>query len=273
MLDNPLGKKISYSKYYDKNLLYPIGRSDNRKINNIDSELFSGIDLWNCYEFTFLNLLGKPLTYTLQIDYDCQSLYMVESKSLKLYLNSFAMTPLNNIVEAINIISKDLKEVLKTDVFVSYKNWFDTLEFTKIDKKYLLDFIDIEVSDYNLNQDILKTTQLTSKRDVVRYSNLFRSNCPITGQPDYATILLKYRSDTIIDDTSLLKYIISFRNHWDYHENCCEKIFMDIHSLIKPDSLLVGTFFTRRGGIDINPIRYSGVKFDKKYKNFHFWRQ
>ncbi|HOV14044.1 MAG TPA: NADPH-dependent 7-cyano-7-deazaguanine reductase QueF [Spirochaetota bacterium] len=272
MNENPLGKKTQYISTYDKTLLYPILRNINREKNGIDEKLFYGSDVWNCYEFSFLDLSGKPKVYVLQIIYDCHSEFMVESKSLKLYLGSFAMERFSNIKYVIDVIKNDLKEVLKTSIVIIYKNCFNKFEYKKIKQKYLIDNINTEITEYKLNSNLLETKKLKHKKNIERYSNLLKSNCPITGQPDYATVYIKYRSDIVIKDNSLLKYIISFREHWDYHENCCEKMFIDIYNLIKPKYLIIKCFFTRRGGIDINPIRF--ISINKKIDlDFHYWRQ
>ncbi len=273
MFDNPLGKKTIYVLNYDKSLLYPIPRKINREQNGINPSIFSGYDAWNCYEFTFLDNSGKPLAYILKIAYDCDSENMVESKSLKLYLGSFSMTKFKNIEDAIEIIKSDLKTLIKADnIVVGYFESSQITGYSKIENEFLLDNIETDIGEYDYNPDLLRKIEKNKKETVVRYSNLLKTNCPITGQPDYATVFIKYESNFIIDDESLLKYIVSFRGRGDYHENCCESIFNDIYNLINPDILVIKCFFTRRGGIDINPCRFFGVIEEPDF-NFHFWRQ
>ena len=273
MIENPLGKKTNYNSNYDKTLLFPIPRKINRDRSKIYNLAFTGFDIWNCYEFTYLNMAGIPVVYILQIEYDCHSENMVESKSLKLYLGSFSMTKFENIKIVIDIIKNDLKDVLKTeDIFINYYNSEKEIKYNKIENSLLIDNLEIEINEYNLNPNLLKKKENTTRETISRYSNLLKTNCPITGQPDYATVFIQYKSDFLITDDSLLKYIISYRGHGDYHENCCENIFRDIYNLINPEILVIKCFFTRRGGIDINPMRFYGVE-EKIDFNFHYWRQ
>lgn len=273
MNDNPLGKKISFTSNYDNTLLFAIPRETNRKNLFIKEDIFDGYDIWNCYEFTFLDRLGKPLVYILKIAYSCRSKNIVESKSLKLYLGSFAMTKFNCIDEVLDIIKRDLREILKTDILEinSFESKYE-MTYSKIPYNLLIDNLNIETDEYTLNPGLLKKEINNTKKFTEIYSNLLKTNCPITGQPDYATLYVKYLSDYKIEESSLLKYIISFRGHGDYHENCCEKIFTDIFNLINPELLVVKCFFTRRGGIDINPMRFYRDRDDIN-SNFHYWRQ
>lgn len=268
----PLGKKIKNGSVYNPKLLFPILRKDYRDRINIKDIYFNGYDIWNSYELSWLSNNGKPEVRILQIIYSSDSEYIVESKSLKLYLNSFNMTKFSNENKVIKIIENDLNKILKTP-FLQIKLFdvYKKIKYSKIPKKMLLDNLDIKTDSYKLNKFLLKKYQ---KKEAIlkRFSNLLRTNCPVTNQPDWATIFIKYKSNYILDDNSLLKYIISFREHSDFHESCCEKIFNDIYVTINPIFLIVKCFYTRRGGIDINPTRFYGINPDKEF-NFHYWRQ
>jgi 7-cyano-7-deazaguanine reductase len=272
MSKNPLGKKTFYKNLYNPALLFPIPRKKQRKTNSIDSIGFNGYDIWNIYELSWLNNNGKPEVRKALINYSCNSENIVESKSLKLYLNSFNMSKFKNQNDVIDIIKKDLNKILKSEFLdVILFSYNENIKYNNISNKILLDNLNFSTNVYNLDSNLLLTKK--SKKTIIeRYSNLLKTNCPITNQPDWATVYIKYKSDLIIDDLSLIKYIVSFRDHSDFHESCCEKIFFDIYSLINPDFLVVKCFFNRRGGIEINPVRFSGIKIKMDY-NYHYWRQ
>jgi len=273
MQENPLGKRIEYQNKYSPSLLFPIKREINRKIIGIRDINFSGYDVWNCYEFSFLNNKGLPLNYILKIVYDANSENIVESKSLKLYLGSFGMTNFENIEEAIILIKKDLTTILKTEkVIIKYYDWNYKFKYSKISEKYLIDKQEVKIEEYNLDSTILQIKRIKESKRVIQFSNLLKTNCPVTGQPDWATLYVEYKSTNIVTEESLLKYIVSFREHKDYHESVCEKIMFDMINITKPEYLIVKSFFTRRGGIDINPCRFYNIKADNNYE-FHYWRQ
>ncbi|HOJ64584.1 MAG TPA: NADPH-dependent 7-cyano-7-deazaguanine reductase QueF [Spirochaetota bacterium] len=273
MLENPLGKKVEFKNQYDPSLLFAIKREVNRKIIGLQRIPFYGYDVWNCYEFSFLNSNGIPQNYILKIVYPSSSENIIESKSLKLYLGSFSMTKFKDIEEPLYLIKNDLKKNLITeDIIIKYYQYDYNFKYSKINKIYLIDNQNITVEKYNLDSNLLEVKKIKRNRKVIQISNLLKSNCPITNQPDWATIYLQYLSKNIITDDSLLKYIISFREHKDYHESCCEKIMFDIINKIEPEYLIVKTFFTRRGGIDINPCRFYKIEPDYDY-DFHYWRQ
>jgi 7-cyano-7-deazaguanine reductase len=273
MSKNPLGKVTEYKSTYDKSLLFPISREQNRKRLGIEKVIFQGYDAWNSYEVSFLNKNGKPEVRRCSIVYSSDSQNIVESKSLKLYLNSFCMTSFEDEKDVLKIIKNDLKQVLKTDFLeVKFFDFTKSLKYFKIDKKLVIDDLDVEISKYNLDSELLKVNKDKNDKVYELYSNLLKTNCPITGQPDWATVYVKYKSDFKLDESSFLKYLVSFRNHNDYHESCCETIFRDVFEIVKPEVLVVKCFFTRRGGIDINPCRFYGEIPDNKYY-LHFWRQ
>lgn len=278
-----LGKEVEYKSIYDKSLLFPIKRSLGRNKIKIQGALpFSGYDLWNCYEVSWLNLKGKPEVRIMHFIVPAESEYLVESKSIKLYLNSFNNTKFATDKEVKDQIQVDLSEAARAMVEVTmhelnhYKNTAIGL-FDGI----CIDGLDVEISDYSVNSDLLydRHAELVSAsgdlgamtheipycvRDDATlqdhivsetlYSNLLKSNCLVTGQPDWASILIKY-SGRKINHEALLKYIISYRNHNGFHEECIEHIFVDLLNTYKPKELSVFAKYTRRGGVDINPFR------------------
>ena len=272
-MDILLGNKTSFDLEYSQNILYPIERSSARKTNSIDPQIFSGYDVWNAYEFSYLNEQGKPENRILRMVYPSDSEKIIESKSLKLYLGSFAMMRFADEIDVKTTIISDLSKAVVSDelsVQLFKHNEIDQA-ISKIDDAFLLDDIDADIEIYDYDSSLLKTEVCPVESEIKVYSNMLRSLCPVTGQPDWATLYIEYVSDKKITDLSLLKYIISYRRHQDFHESCCEKIFSDLHAVLKPSSLCVMAFYTRRGGIDINPCRFSGKKHDRF--DFRFWRQ
>jgi len=271
MKENPLGKKTDYINKYDPSLLFFISRNEQRKKNSINEQL-SGFDVWNAYELSWLDKNGKPEARVARIIYSCDSENIIESKSLKLYLNGFSMMRIKDDLEIIDIIKKDLSNNIKAGYFdIRLFKHTHVFKYSGIKNKYCIDSLKIDADLYNYDRSLLKVGN-TKKKEIIRISNLLKTNCPITGQPDWATLFVKYKSKKIIDNESLLKYIISYRNENDYHENCCEKIYSDIFTITDPDFLAVKCFYTRRGGIEINPVRFSNNINNKDF-DFHYWRQ
>jgi len=251
-----LGKKVNYNESYDKSLLFKIDRKTKRDEINIDSNSlpFFGYDLWTCYEISWLNKKGKPISRILSIFVPCTSHFISESKSLKLYFNSFNQTQFENEDQVLNTISDDLNELLETEVVLSFRE-IDFLENSTSDTTYhCIDNLDVEISEYIPNPQLISFQESKVKDSVV--SHLFKSNCLVTNQPDWASLFIQYHGHQI-NHESLLKYIISFRKHNEFHEQCVERIFKDLWDSKKLDSLIVYARFTRRGGIDINPLRSS----------------
>ena len=280
MLDNdnnPLGKETEYKSNYDPWLLFSIERNLGRaKIGISSSEFtksdhspalpFFGFDVWNCYEISWLNESGKPQVSILKFFVPCESPSIVESKSVKLYFNSFNNTKFSSKSDLEQQAQKDLSKATGSEVIVEIRDLEDfytqALAAPRGDN---IDELDIEISDYDLSDEYLKVedsillSKLPSdeKKELISetlYSNLLRSNCLITNQPDWGSVEITY-SGAKIDRESLLRYIISFRNHNEFHEQCVERIFCDIMKKCAPSSLTVEAKYTRRGGIDINPIR------------------
>jgi 7-cyano-7-deazaguanine reductase len=255
-METLLGKPTEYKNQYDKTLLTQIPRSLGRKELNLPKELpFTGIDLWNCYEVSWLNKNGKPCVKFLELEVPFNSEYLIESKSLKLYLNSLNNTQFENESLVSDLIQKDLSDTASTAVKIKIST-LDEYNQNKISQfsGKSIDDLDVEISDYNVNSELLELSANNEYVEENLFSDLLKSNCLITNQPDWASIQIQY-SGAQIDHKSLLKYIISFRNHNEFHEQCVEHIFNDIQTKCAPDTLTVFAKYTRRGGIDINPLR------------------
>lgn len=271
IVDFVLGKKTEYEFKYNPDKLFPIARDIKRKELGIDSNAlpFVGFDYWNHYEVSWLNAKGKPIVAMAEIIYDCGSPNMIESKSLKLYFNSFNNTKFDSASEVEAVIKKDLEERILSPVIVNIielttnKNNFENFAGE------CLDDIDIDCSVYTVNPSFLTTDEKTVEETL--YSNLLKSNCLVTGQPDWASVQIIYQG-LKINREGLLKYIVSYRNHQEFHEQCIERIFMDILKYCRPNELTVYGRYTRRGGLDINPYR-STKKTTFENKNFRLIRQ
>jgi 7-cyano-7-deazaguanine reductase len=251
-----LGKKSAYESTYNPKKLFPIARNIKRAEILIPPKLpFTGYDIWNHYELSWLNSKGKPQLALAQIIYSCDSPNIIESKSMKLYFNTLNNTKFASAEHVINTVSKDLSEAVKDTVHVVFFsiNKNQSILFSELDG-ILLDNLDVSFDNYEINKDFLSTGDEIVTETIC--SNLLKSNCLITSQPDWGSIQIKY-TGLKINHEGLLKYIVSFRNHNEFHEQCIERIFMDITNACKPQDLLVYGRYTRRGGLDINPIRSS----------------
>lgn len=251
-----LGKKVEYSSKYDSGLLVPIARSIGREELGALEKKFFGGDIWNCYELSWLNANGKPEVKILQLFVPTFSPNIVESKSLKLYLNSFNNTKFNSSEEVIALIKQDLSKVTGSELDVklvpvhNFSGQFRMLQGTCIDD------LDVVCEDYMVNKDLLDLELNQQKVTETLYSELLKSNCPVTNQPDWASVQINYTGNKIARK-SLLKYVVSYRWSNEFHEQCIERMFVDIEAMCKPQHLTIYGRFTRRGGIDINPIRSS----------------
>lgn len=268
-----LGKKSDYSATYDPTRLYPIARAGKREEIGINPKNlpFFGFDCWNHYEVSWLNTKGKPEVAIAEIIYDCNSPMLIESKSLKLYFNSFNNTKYQDIHQLQNVIEADLSACIDAPVFVKITS-LEKIKDSKLHHAFTgkcLDNLDVECSIY-----LVEPSFLTVSNDVVEetlYSDLLKSNCLVTNQPDWGSVQIIYKGKQI-NHEGLLKYIISFRNHNEFHEQCIERIFIDIKNYCKPEQLTVYGRYTRRGGLDINPYR-STESIDSSGKNFRLIRQ
>ncbi|WP_250311563.1 NADPH-dependent 7-cyano-7-deazaguanine reductase QueF [Rickettsia endosymbiont of Oedothorax gibbosus] len=274
-LETILGKQNSYIDVYDNSLLQPISRKFAREQLQIIGDLpFYGFDIWNCYEVSWLNQTGKPEIRILEFMVSSDSPNIIESKSLKLYLNSFSNTKLSSSEQVIELITRDLGLIFGSDVIVFLKD-LESYDGTRLQSfsGINLDKLDVTITNFEISQNLPKLLEDNTKIvDEVLYSNLLKSNCLVTNQPDWASVQISYRGKKI-DHSSLLKYLVSFRNHNEFHEQCIERIFCDISKFCIPDELTVYARYTRRGGIDINPIRSSSNLDVTKISNLRHIRQ
>lgn len=266
-----LGKTVSAPAQYDKTILVREPRQNNRTHLNIqDNDLpFVGIDLWNNWEISALTDQGLPVTGIAKITYNCNSKYIVESKSAKLYFNSFNMTSMGKTPEDVirNIESyaaKDLGELLETEVFVSVRPSNSYCNPWRVDEYHqnsiLLDLIasDIEITKYTETPELLTNLGVSDSFVPQKfYSTLLRSNCRVTNQPDAGDVYVYINSQTYVDPTGLLRYIVSFRNENHFHEEVCEAIYTRLNNAFSPKELMVACYYVRRGSLDINPVRAS----------------
>ncbi|WP_425542125.1 NADPH-dependent 7-cyano-7-deazaguanine reductase QueF [Bowmanella denitrificans] len=264
-----LGKVSEYIDQYTPDLLQAVPRSMNRQaLKCVDTQPFHGVDIWNGYELSWLNLKGKPCVALMQVEIPASSPNLIESKSFKLYLNSFNQWKIGGRDELQATLSRDLSHCAGEKVKVSLHDLDATKDYQiQHYQADLLDDLDIEVSEYQPNPQLLVCTDKLVERSHI--SHLLKSNCLITSQPDWASVLIRY-SGNEIQPESLLRYLISFRQHNEFHEQCVERIFCDILQQCQPQNLTVYARYTRRGGLDINPFRSN---FESPYANLRLIRQ
>ena len=263
-----LGKKVSGSENYDPSLLVAIPREENRKQYNLNNENlpFYGWDVWHAYEFSSMTENGIPVTRLLKLKYSCNSKFLVESKSLKLYLNSFNMTRFGkNISECLAIckskIERDLSERLETEVKINFID--NSTEKVQIYENFqnIMQFVNennLRREKFKEAPEVLYTEPNNTIKEYYLTFDSLRSNCRVTHQPDFGDLFLYYKSAKHITEESLVKYLSSFRSEYHFHEECCEMIFKRLHDILdKDDKLFVCALYTRRGGIDICPSRWT----------------
>ncbi|WP_312998866.1 NADPH-dependent 7-cyano-7-deazaguanine reductase QueF [Achromobacter animicus] len=252
----PLGQSVAYASQYDPSLLFPIARSHNRAALSLTagSLPFTGVDLWNAYELSWLDAKGKPRVAMATFSVPADSPNIIESKSFKLYLNSFNQTRLVNSAALRGRLERDLSAAAGAPVGLDFflPQRFSELQMGELDGIYI-DKLDIEIDTYEPAPELLRTRAGDVVEETLA-SRLLKSNCPVTGQPDWATVQIRYRGKPI-DRESLLRYVVSFRQHAEFHEHCVERIFSDIMQACGPEQLTVYARYTRRGGLDINPWR------------------
>ncbi|MCK9263262.1 MAG: NADPH-dependent 7-cyano-7-deazaguanine reductase QueF [Deltaproteobacteria bacterium] len=266
MKEMPLGRQAPWPETYDPSVLYPIPRGGSRPGMH-------GFDLWRAYELSWLDGKGKPEAAMLQLVYPLASRNIVESKSLKLYLHGVANTAFAGRDELLETIRCDLEAILAAPwVHVSLladrqgpaTDWVHDLPGVCIDG------LDIGGFPDRIDPGVLKAQE--NRKTESLHSHLLKTSCPITGQPDWASVLVEYRGKGI-DHASLLEYLCSYRGHRGFSEECCERIFQDIDQACSPESLAVSCFYTRRGGIDINPVRSSYEKNPEESARYRLLRQ
>ena len=264
--ESELGKPSSYVDQYDASLLYPIARDVKRGEIGIDTgnaAPFFGADLWTAYEVSWLNLRGKPQVALAQFTVPCETPNIVESKSFKLYLNSLNNSRFTDAAEVQARLRADISEAVwrgaerpsSVGVKMLAPEMFDREGIAELDG-LSLDRLDVECTRYLPAPELLTALSGEPPVSEVLTSNLLKSNCLVTGQPDWASVRIAY-SGPQIDQQGLLLYLVSFRNHNEFHEQCVERIFMDLWTRCKPVKLTVYARYTRRGGLDINPFRTS----------------
>ncbi|RQZ16063.1 NADPH-dependent 7-cyano-7-deazaguanine reductase QueF [Burkholderia sp. Bp9031] len=253
---SPLGKATVYAAQYDASLLFPIPRAGAREQLGITSALpFFGTDIWNAYELSWLNARGKPQLAVATFFVPAESPNIVESKSFKLYLGSFAQSKFDSIDAVRDVLKRDVSAACGASVSVQLvsPHDFGKLEMEELDG-LSLDRLDLDTDVYEPDPSLLSAAEDEAPVEETLVSDLLRSNCPVTGQPDWGSVQIHYVGPQI-DHAGLLRYIISFRNHTGFHEQCVERIFLDILHACKPVKLAVYARYTRRGGLDINPFR------------------
>jgi len=253
---SPLGKQSAYQTQYEPSLLFPIPRKAKRDELGLSGTLpFFGMDIWNAYEISWLNMRGKPQVAIATINVPADSPNIIESKSFKLYLNSFNQTKLVNTDALLELLRADLSAAVGSPVQIKLQTpeTFDQIRFGELDG-LLLDRLDIEIDSYTPDPTLLHADHQEAPVEEVLVSHLLKSNCLVTGQPDWGSVRIEYAGPQI-NQESLLRYLIGFREHNEFHEQCVERIFMDILRQCKPQKLAVYARYTRRGGLDINPWR------------------
>lgn len=256
--DTHLGKNVSAPVHYDSSVLVRVPRAANRDQHGISGEGMYGYDLWRGYECSVLTENGVPFYFMIRIEYPSDSKYIVESKSLKLYLNSFNMTQLglSPIREMCDMVRSDLTNLLECIVKVEQHNeYIHSTTYDMLSLSDLLDMNQIGCCEYNESPKLLKTSPVLAYRNFSWRFSGFRSNCKVTHAPDYAEVYINYAGEYGVDPESLFKYLVSFRNESHFHEECCELIFSRMMKVYNPSYLTVWCNYTRRGGIDINPVR------------------
>ena len=253
-----LGKVSSYVDQYDASLLFPIPRADKRaELGLCDAPPFFGADMWTLYELSWLNLRGKPQVALAQVTVPCESPNIVESKSLKLYLNSFNNSRFADAREVRERIRADVSAATGAGIGIKTigPEMFDREPIHEMDG-LSIDRLDVECLHFTPAPELLFAEFDELPVTETLTSSLLKSNCLVTGQPDWGSVQIAY-SGPAINQEGLLQYLVSFRNHNEFHEQCVERIFMDVWTRCKPIKLSVYARYTRRGGVDINPFRCS----------------
>jgi len=252
---SPLGRSSAYADQYDASLLFPIPRLDKRLELGLTTDLpFSGVDIWNAYELSWLNARGKPRVALAEFSVPAGSPNIVESKSLKLYLNSFNQTRFDDDEQVQQRLVQDLSSAANSPVQVKViaLNAEPSSLVFQSDSAECIDDLDIEIENYQPSPGGLVVSDTVVSEQLV--SHLLKSNCLVTGQPDWGSVYIDYTGPQI-DRATLLRYLISFRQHNEFHEQCVERIFVDLKSACQCDKLTVYARYIRRGGLDINPFR------------------
>ena len=257
---SPLGKSSEYISTYTPSLLFPIPRTAKWAELGVTAQTlpWQGVDYWNCFELSWLLPSGKPVVAIGEFAIPADSPNIIESKSFKLYLNSLNQTPFESWDALQACLESDLSAAAGKPVSVR----LGTLaEFQAQGVAGLpgqcIDELDISVSNYEQPRPELLRCDARQVVEQTLHSHLLKSNCPVTGQPDWGSVVVEYRG-ALLDPASLLSYLVSFRQHADFHEQCVERIYLDLKRLLEPEHLTVYARYVRRGGLDINPYRSTG---------------
>ena len=251
-----LGQKTEYLSSYSPELLQAVPRHLNRQeLGIVHQQPFVGCDVWHAYEMSWLNTKGKPVVSLARCSVPFNTPNIIESKSFKLYLNSFNQSRFESQQAVLDVLTKDLSATAGGVVSIELFNPDNAgaLPVSELPGT-CIDHIDIEINEFDLNPSLLVCANENQQVEETIHSHLLKSNCLITNQPDWASVIISYRGNKI-DHGGLLRYLISFRMHNEFHEQCVERIFMDIMKICLPESLTVQALYTRRGGLDINPYR------------------
>ncbi|HCE9326954.1 TPA: NADPH-dependent 7-cyano-7-deazaguanine reductase QueF [Pseudomonas aeruginosa] len=254
---SPLGKTSEYVSSYTPSLLFPISRTAKWAELGLSAETlpYRGVDIWNCYELSWLTPAGKPVVAIGEFSIPADSPNIIESKSFKLYLNSLNQSAFDSREALRAVLQKDLSAAAGAPVGVRLRSLDEVAEegIGRLPGR-CIDELDIAVDGYEQPRPELLRCDAGQIVEEQLYSHLLKSNCPVTGQPDWGTLVVDYRGPAL-DPASLLAYLVSFRQHQDFHEQCVERIFLDLQRLLRPQALSVYARYVRRGGLDINPYR------------------
>ncbi|WP_425930006.1 NADPH-dependent 7-cyano-7-deazaguanine reductase QueF [Pseudomonas sp. NyZ201] len=264
---SPLGKSSEYVSTYTPSLLFPIPRLAKWAELGVsgDNLPWQGVDFWNCFELSWLLPSGKPVVAIGEFAIPADSPNIIESKSFKLYLNSLNQTPFDATEALQACLVKDLSAAAGKPVGVRIRSLGEVSgEGVTSLPGQCIDDLDVSISNYEQPQPELLRCNRDKPVEQVLHSHLLKSNCPVTGQPDWGSVVVDYRGPEL-DAASLLSYLVSFRQHADFHEQCVERIWLDLKRLLDPEHLTVYARYVRRGGLDINPYRSMGpVEVDNR---------
>ncbi|MGE6991874.1 NADPH-dependent 7-cyano-7-deazaguanine reductase QueF [Pseudomonas sp. NPDC047961] len=254
---SPLGKSSAYVATYSPEQLFPIPRAPKWAELGLTAETlpYGGVDIWNCYELSWLLPSGKPVVAIGEFSIPADSPNIIESKSFKLYLNSLNQSVFESRQALVDVMARDLSAAAGKPVGVRLRTLDEVAEegIAALDG-LCIDDLDVTIEDYDSPRPELLRSDSGRQVEERVYSHLLKSNCPVTGQPDWGTVVIEYRG-AALDHGSLLAYLVSFRQHADFHEQCVERIFLDLQRVLTPDRLSVHARYVRRGGLDINPYR------------------
>jgi 7-cyano-7-deazaguanine reductase len=254
---SPLGKSSEYVSTYDPELLFPISRVTKWSELGLTAATlpYLGVDYWNCYELSWLTPSGKPVVAIGEFAIPADSPNIIESKSFKLYLNSLNQSVYASARELELVLERDLSAAAGAPVRVRVRSLAEVeAEGVARLPGQCIDELDVRIDNYEHPQPELLRADAGQQVAEALHSHLLKSNCPVTGQPDWGTVVVEYRGAKL-DHASFLAYLVSFRQHADFHEQCVERIFLDLKRLLQPEQLTVYARYVRRGGLDINPYR------------------